>query len=289
MFNFASVGFAYLAATATGETVAAARKIAMREKLAPSRPVPESRFEVELNEILLDPRGSRTKIAAHLEQHGWMVFHSADHGQWGPRIDALKAALAAEQLRSQGKGETYLAYLFVGLAISAADREKQYCTACGWRLRSSKNRFHCQFCGTSRGESGGKVENLRQRRTTEALKESAEYRAFMNVKERGTDYLLWLAGGKAEPPAPPLRCDPEDCTPDPEYRRAKESLSDTWAKHVPNLRIQQAGETEKKLAELARQGLSRAEAARRLGLSRAGVTAACHRNLDLAQLFRRQR
>jgi len=247
--------------------------------------VPQNRLETEINEILLEPRGSHARLAACLEQNGFRVFHDDDKGHWVPRIDAAKAALAAELLRNEGKRQSYLTYFFVGLAISAANREKQFCAACGWRLRSPSKQFHCQACSTSRGESNGKVENLRQRRTAEALKDSPEYQSFMEVRERGREQLLRLAAGQAEPPASPLVCDPEDCTPDHEYRRLKEALAGTWARHIPNLRKQKAADTEKELVELARQGLSRAEAARRLGLSRAGVTMACRRNPKLQQLF----
>ncbi len=68
-------------------------------------------------------------------------------------------------------------------------------------------------------------------------------------------------------------------------RQAKKKLADEWAVCQVSGRKMQAQKTEAALLELAREGVSRAKAARMLGVSRAAVTKACARNPDLAVWF----
>lgn len=218
------------------------------------------------------------------------VFYEDEH--WGTQPNCLAAAIAARRLLETGHYNGMNGYVYaVLLGIMwwhHGTRGIKYCECCQWRLARIdyyQGRLYCKACATRRDTPMTKTINRQQRSIAQIVRNTPEFHEFMNIREKGEYYLLRLALGIADQPAIPLNCDQFDVIPDADYRSIKEVLSTVWKQTSPNVRARQAEATVRSLQKLADDGLTKAEAARTLGLSRAAVTYACRRNEQLSKTF----
>lgn len=218
------------------------------------------------------------------------VFYEDEH--WGAQPNCLAAATAARRLLETGDYNGISGYVYaVLLGIMwwhHGTRGIKYCECCQWRLARIghyQGRLYCKACATSRDTPTSKTINRQERVKAKIARNTSEFQGFMNVREKGEYYLLRLALGIAEKPSIPLECDKFDVIPDADYRSLKEALSNVWDQTRPNSRTRQAEATVRSLQKLADNGLTKAEAARTLGISRAAVTYACRRSEQLSNTF----
>lgn len=94
------------------------------------------------------------------------------------------------------------------------------CKCCGWRFVSSRNPANCIQCRYIRGKST--AGHNRQYQIFLALEDSAEYKAYMQVRHRGLLYPIELAAGLTPYSKGKLNCDELDETEDAECRLCKE-------------------------------------------------------------------
>lgn len=218
------------------------------------------------------------------------VFYEDEH--WGTQPNCLAAATASRRLLETGDHNGINGYVYaVLLGIMwwhHGTRGIKYCECCQWRLARIdyyQGRLYCKACATRQDTPMTKTINRQQRAIAEIVRNTPEFQAFMNIREKGEYYLLRLALGIADQPAVPLNCDQFDVIPDADYRSIKEALGNVWKKTSPNCRTRQAEATVRSLQKLADNGLTKAEAARTLGISRAAVTYACRRSEQLSDTF----
>lgn len=218
------------------------------------------------------------------------AFYHDDH--WGAQPNCLAAATAARRLLETGDHNGINGYVYaVLLGIMwwhHGTRGIKYCECCQWRLARIgryQGRLYCKACATSRDTPTSKTINRQERVKAKIARNTSEFQGFMNVREKGEYYLLRLALGIAEKPSIPLECDKFDVVPDADYRSLKEALSNVWDQTSPNFRTRQAEATVRSLQKLADNGLTKAEAAKTLGISRAAVTYACRRSEQLSDTF----
>lgn len=197
-------------------------------------------------------------------------------------ISLILCAESAAAIRNRCDREVEFRIL-LGMLVARYWRIK-YCACCGWRMVARPSGIkHCPVCAYKEGESA--AEHLRQRKTYKAMLGSEAYKNFEFHRDLGLYFPLRRALGQAELVSNALPVDPWDFTSDEAYQQAKKKLAEEWAVCQVNQRRIRAQETEAALFELAREGVSRAKAAKALGISRAAVTKACARNPDLAVWF----
>jgi hypothetical protein len=207
---------------------------------------------------------------------------------------AKKVVDAVIELDDTKSHDCYLYFFLVGLAISAYDIKIRMCECCGWRMKNiddskaQKNSLYCIDCSTDTA-TNNIDKTTRKRRQQSVLKElekSTEYLNYLKHRHLVENYQLrrmlgyvegWVVKG--------FEFDKLDGTPDIEYREAKEKLAKLWRVTNPDARLRKAAKTEMDLLRLAKSGMTRTEAAKKLGLSKAAVTKACARNKPLADSF----
>ena len=202
---------------------------------------------------------------------------------------AQQTAKAAFNLLHKVKEKTFLYFFFVGLTILAYNREIAYCNCCHWRLVNAPTQNRCcSVCHPIHSEkSKPSISTLKriQKKKFAELKNTAEFRAFANVKHFGEDYLFQLAAGYVNAPGVALGCDPNDFTAEKDYRSRKIALATLWDNYKPKSEYSPRETNDGQLMKLARKGFSKSMAADRVKMSRAGVTKACKRNPKLAEAF----
>ena len=245
-------------------------------------PEPSSEFEIKLLKTSRNTGIENLFDSVDGNPHHKLTKNLFDGTSYGSEPNLFRVALATISIRRQ-EGEIFLYYFMLGMVVGNAWRHK-FCKCCGWRIVNPRNPVNCHSCMYIRGKST--TSHARQSKIFTALKQSAEYEAFMQVRHRGLDYPVLLAVGQAPPPKGKLACDDLDETADAEYRERKTTLALLWAAYQPNSRVRQAKTTEEKLLELAKIGYNKAQAAKVLNITRAGVTKACKRNDELENTFR---
>lgn len=182
--------------------------------------------------------------------------------------------------------ETYMYFLLLGVVVVNSWKNK-FCHSCGWRIIPARNPVNCIKCMFKNRVSTN--NNKQQQKVFNKLKESYEYKSFLELRYRGKFYPALLACSLTPISSSPLECDHLDFTFDPEYRASKTALSKLWLQTEETLKIKKSQATIDSLLSLAKVGLSRANAANRLGLSRAAVTKACKAHKDLNDEFNKSR
>ena len=210
----------------------------------------------------------------------------------------FEAAKKAYELLKAGDGKSVLYLFLLGFTLQSHLLIRKYCQTCNWRLinfDNGKNRC-CTSCypskmdSSSQNEDTPSISTLRRRQITihKNLKNSDEYQAFMNVRYLGENYILRMAVGKILPSAFSLKAisgDTIDFTDDVEYRARKVALYEIWNSFkVPRKTFTRPSKDEI-LLELAKSGISKAEAAGKANMKPSGVSKACKRNPALKDAF----
>lgn len=281
--NIAEIGYCFLELIRRGEDI---RDATFRSSfVVPLQYIDKIEPESEL-EIKLSKGRSMNEFGEIFSKEKYidMFIIGSPHLFWP---DAIKTASYAVELNNHSEPNSYLYYFLVGLTVTGCNRRLKFCECCGWRFKRSGNSRYCPACSTHSDEIGTAktTRNRQQQNIFSSLKDTKEYKLFLELSWIGEDYHLLFLTGKAARPAKKLDCDAHDFTPDPRYRVAKESLANLWASTSPSNRTRRAESTEKSLMDCATKGCSKIEASRQLSLSRAGVTKACQRNPDLAAAF----
>jgi hypothetical protein len=208
---------------------------------------------------------------------------------------AKKVVDAVVKLDDTKSHHCYLYFFLVGLAISAYDIKIRMCECCGWRMKNmdeleaKKNKRYCLYCSTDTDiNNNDKTTRLkRQQSVLRELEKSTEYFNYLKHRHLVENYQLrrmlgyvegWVVKG--------FEFDKLDGTPDIEYREAKENLAKIWLETNPDARLRKAAKTDMDLLRLAKSGMTKADAAKELGISKAAVTKACERNKPLADSFK---
>jgi len=232
-------------------------------------PIPEEFLNIREQEKLYD----------HLLIHNYIIFPNDTVNPDSLLLDNI-AKYAFDELKKRGK--SYLYYTLLGLLV-LNHWKIDFCNCCNWRIVPFLHgRKNCPACEYKNGKSTNK--NRIQREIFEKLKKSSEFLGFMKVREIGKYQLLLTALGYITNPKN-FMFDEHDYTNDPEYRLAKTRLANLWRKHTPKDHSAEREENRKVLIDLARQGRSKAEVARQLGVQRSTVTKICQKDPAINALF----
>jgi hypothetical protein len=216
---------------------------------------------------------ARTKYATLFSKLGWpLAYRVAD------------AVVNLAETKSRG---SYLYYFLVGLGVISTNKHIRMCECCGWRMKKIGNSRYCPLCSTNIDERNNvKTTRLRrQRKILASLVNSNEYVNYTLLRDLAEYYPLRRMLGWAEKSVKGFVFDKLDGTPDQNYRVAKEELAQVWLVTEHDARSKKSNETDSALLKLAKNGLTRAAAARVLGISKAAVTKACIRNSILKATF----